>query len=254
MRRGTSLLCALFLLAACASQSLAKNKSYAEMSPSEQLAFLERETARATAAIAEDGKPVPVTASGLLLVKREVDDYASRVGSTNPNPFRDDMRTVLDRAAQYAPGVAKTFKSEGVPVTLGLYLAMIESEYQPCLRSPMGAKGVFQILPTTGARFGLSEDDLCDAEKSAVAAARYLHDTRAQFGASGKGAMLAVIAYNQGERAVNDTLASQQDLWVALAKTPNAEGTRYLARILAATIVGENPEAFGVPGRPLSSY
>jgi soluble lytic murein transglycosylase-like protein len=252
MRRGASLVFACLTLLAFVAPTTAKSTTYADLKPADQVAFLERETARATAALAEDGVPVPVSAAGLLLVKRELDDYVARIDSAEARPGRERLGAVLDRAAQYAPGIARTFKSEGVPASLGVYVAFVESEYNPCLTSSLGAKGVFQFLPATAARFGLAADDLCDAEKSAVAAARYLQTLRSQFGTSGRGALLAVVAYNQGEKSVASTLANEQDLWAALARTPNAEGTRYLARILAATIVGENPTAFGLQGRPLS--
>src|SRR6185369_3670767 len=174
MRRRASFLCACMLIAFgfALTPAHAASKSYKDMTAAEQLTFLEREAARATAALTEDGKPIPVTASGLLLIKREVDDYAARVDVSDGRPGHEPLRVVLDRAAQYAPGVSKTFASERVPASLGIYLAFVESEYQPCLESSMGAKGVFQFLPTTASRFGLAAEDLCDVEKSAVAAAR----------------------------------------------------------------------------------
>lgn len=250
MRRGISLVCvSLILVCAASAAALARpraGKAYGDMSAAEKLSFLEREANRAVAAISDDGKAPALSADGLLLIKREVDDYASRVGSTDGRPWHENMRAVLDRQSRYAPGIAKTFQTEGVPAALGISLALVESEFNECLESPMGAKGVFQMLPATAERFGLAAEDLCDSEKSAVAAARYLKATRNQFGSSGRGSLLAVLAYNQGEGAVNKAFGSGQDFWGTLLKTPNAEGSRYVARILAAMIVGENAQVFGM--------
>ncbi len=255
MRLGISLVCTLLMMVfGPVGGHAAGTQGYSKMKPAEQLAFLEREAGRVSAMIAEDGKPIAISADGLLLVKREIDDYASRVESTDARPWRENIRLVLDRGARYAPGISKTFQSEGAPPVLGIYLAMVESEYNECLESPSGAKGVFQFMPATGERFGLVAEDLCDSEKAAVAAARYLRELRKEFGSSGRGAVLAVLSYNQGERKVHETFAETQDVWGTLVRTPNAEGSRYVARILAAAIVGENPSAFGLSGKPLSEY
>jgi membrane-bound lytic murein transglycosylase D len=242
MRRGISVLGACVMLV----MGMAANRTYGEMSAAEKVTFLERETARATALLSEDGKPAPVTPELLLLVKREVDDYVSRVGTADARPWRDSLRAVLDRGEAYGPAIATAFKAEGLPRALGVYVAMVESEYHPCLESPMGAKGVFQILPKTGERFGLSAEDLCDAEKSASVAARYFKNLRAEFGGSGRGVLLSVLAYNQGERKVREAYAPEADLWRTLAREPNSEAARYVPRVLAAAIVGENPSAFGL--------
>jgi membrane-bound lytic murein transglycosylase D len=253
MRSGISLVCTVLTMV-LGIAGAAPAPTYTKMKPAEQVAFLEREAARASAMLSEDGKPAEISADGLLLVKREVDDYASRLESEDSRPWRESIRLVLDRGGRYAPGISKTFQAEGVPPALGIYLAMVESEYNECLESPMGAKGVFQFLPQTGQRFGLAPEDLCDSEKEAVAAARYLKALRGQFGASGRGALVAALAYNQGERKTEETFAGGADFWSTLVRTPNAEGSRYVARILAAAIVGENPAAFGLSGKPLSSY
>jgi hypothetical protein len=229
-------------------------RTYKEMSAAEQLAYLERQSARVSATLSEDGKPVSISSDALLLVKREVDDYASRADSTDPRPWRESIRAVLDRGGRYAPAISRTFKAEGLPPALGVYVAMVESEYNECLESPIGAKGVFQFLPKTGERYGLAADDLCDFERSAAAAARYLKDLRSQFGASGRGSLLALLSYNQGERKVEADFGDGRELWSALARTPNAEGSRYVARFFAAAIVGENPADFGLAGQALTSY
>jgi soluble lytic murein transglycosylase-like protein len=265
MRRGVSIVCACVLMSvgmltnAPTSRAMllcktGQAKTYSEMSPAEQVTYIERQSARVTAMLSEDGKPVKITADALVLVKRELDDYASRLDSTDARPWRESIRAVVDRGGRYAPGISRTFKAEGLPPVLGLYVAMVESEYNECLESPIGAKGVFQFLPQTGARYGLTPDDLCDEERSASAAARFFKDLRAEFGASGRGALLALLSYNQGERKVKADFGDGRDLFASLAKTPNAEGSRYVARFIAAAIVGENPADLGLAGQSLTAY
>ena len=80
MRLGISLVCTVLTAVfgfAGGSSAARTETAYAKMKPAEQLAFLEREVARVSAMIAEDGKPIAVSADGLLLIKREVDDYAA---------------------------------------------------------------------------------------------------------------------------------------------------------------------------------
>ena len=131
----------------------------------------------------------------------------------------------------------------------------------------MGAVGMFQFLPATGAHYGLSAAELLDVDKSADAAARYIADSINQFSSDRMKEALALLAYNRGVKNVESDLAAlvkaqnrecsicalteQRD---KLDKTFRGENVYYVPRFFAGAIIGENPQAFGLQTRPLSSF
>ena len=242
--------------------SSAAAAAYDQMTDAQKTAYVEEHAARIAARIAGSKGAVAVSPDAVRLIRRELDDYAARATSTAAGLMKENVRNVLGRGALYAPTIRKAVQAEGVPYIVGLYVAMVESEYSDCLSSPSGAKGPFQMLPTTAQRFGVDPADLCDLAKSAGAAAKYLKATRGQFGSDAFGATASILSYNQGEKQVSaaysDALSAKADgagrLWASLANAPDAEGTRYVARFFAAAILGENPRDFGLQARPLSKY
>jgi hypothetical protein len=148
------------------------------------------------------------------------------------------------------------------------YLALQESDFDPFISGPPTrwgiAKGMWQFIPETGARYGLTigplakmaradpMDDRNKWQKATVAAARYIKDiyaTDAQ--ASG---LLVIASYNWGEHRIIDLLKTmpenpqERNFWKVLEKHRIPDQTyKYVFSIVSAAVIGENPRLFGFP-------
>ena len=215
------------------------------------------------------GSDYEFTTAFEMEIQKAVDMYARRVGNNaGDSPGKGDVRFVFERGQTVAPTLIRTFKTHNVSPLIGLYIPLVESEYVN-IQSPnsMGAVGMFQFLPATGEHFGLSAQDLLDVDKSADAAARYIADGINQFSSDRMKEALALLAYNRGGKAVESDLAAlvneqnracsicalteQRD---KLDKRFRSESVYYVPRFFAGAIIGENPQAFGLQTRPLSSF
>lgn len=121
---------------------------------------------------------------------------------------RIESRPPPARAAEFVSRLQPVFRKEGVPPAL-VWLAEVESSFNPSARSPVGALGLFQFMPATAERFGLAltpEDERLQPDRSAVAAARYLKFLHGRFDSW----PLALAAYNAGEGRVGRLLRTHR--------------------------------------------
>lgn len=163
---------------------------------------------------------------------------------------RVQARPVPAGAADLAPTLRRAFAAEGLPPEL-IWLAEAESTFNPTARSPAGARGLFQFMPTTAKAMGLKTflpDERTDPEKSARAAARYLKQLHGRFGSW----PLALAAYNAGEGRVGRTLTARNAKdFASIAGQLPAETRMYVPKVLAlvATRTGVAPESLPGPRR-----
>jgi membrane-bound lytic murein transglycosylase D len=156
----------------------------------------------------------------------------------------------LRRSRRYVPMIREIMRRHGLPEDL-IYLAMIESGFNPKAYSAMKACGPWQFIYETGGRYGLRVnhwvDERRDPEKSTMAAALYLKDLFNQFGSW----YLAAAAYNAGEKRIERSVEMHEtsDFWeLTKYNTLPRETREYIPRLIAAALVAKNPEKFGFTG------
>jgi len=151
-------------------------------------------------------------------------------------------------AIRLVPHLKAIFQKEGVPPEL-VWMAEVESSFNPRARSPAGAVGLFQFMPATAERFGLRRfpwDERESPTRSAQAAARYLRLLYQQFGDWA----LTLAAYNAGEgrvgRALQKSGASRFDEVASLLPT---ETQLYVPRVFTLIELreGVTPETLPPP-------
>ncbi len=159
-------------------------------------------------------------------------------------PFLESLR----RLGRYRPMIERVFDEEGIPREL-MYLALVESGYQPRAVSRKRAAGLWQIMRLRGREYGLRRtryyDDRLDPEKATRAAARHLRDLYERLGDW----YLAMAAYNAGpgrvQRGVRRT--GYADFWeLSRRRVLPRQTRRYVPLVLAAIAVASAPEEFGL--------
>ena len=121
---------------------------------------------------------------------------------------RLQARPVPLAAAPLLPLLREVFNLAGLPPEL-VWVAEVESTFNAEARSPVGACGLFQLMPATARELGLSPispDERTDPRKNALAAAKYLRQMYARF----NDWPLALAAYNAGPSRVRRTLDQKE--------------------------------------------
>jgi membrane-bound lytic murein transglycosylase D len=161
---------------------------------------------------------------------------------------RSTMEAGLLRSARFREMATRIFREEGVPTDL-IWLAQVESGWNPYAISSAAAKGIWQFVPYTGSRFGLTQnywvDERSNPEKSTRAAARYLKWLARRYNNDWT---LALAAYNTGEGNVDGaiTRAGTRDFWQLHRAGYLARETRnYVPAILAVISIAKNPKRYG---------
>ena len=150
----------------------------------------------------------------------------------------------LKRSARYFPFIEERLRAAQLPDDLK-YVAVAESALRPRAYSWAHASGIWQFIPDTARRYALRVtpvwDERRDPERSTAAAIAYLRDLYGQF----RNWPLALAAYNAGERRVATALKTQgvSDYYRLVLPI---ETERYVFRILAAKLILEAPDHYGL--------
>jgi membrane-bound lytic murein transglycosylase D len=100
------------------------------------------------------------------------------------------------RSGRYSGWIARCFREHGIPEAL-VWLAHVESGFDPSAASKAGARGLWQFTSATSRRYLLVDDvvdERLDPYRATEAAARYLAEAHAELGSW----PLAITAYNYG--------------------------------------------------------
>ena len=141
-------------------------------------------------------------------------------------------RAAVPTAEKLVPSLKKMFLSKGVPEEL-VWMAEVESTFNPAARSPAGAVGLFQLMPATAKHLGLQiepVDQRLDPSKNGQAAAKYLKDLHDRF----EDWPLAIAAYNGGEGRISKLLkANNASNLEAISDQLPSQTQMYVPKVLA---------------------
>ncbi|MFQ5538220.1 MAG: lytic transglycosylase domain-containing protein [Gemmatimonadota bacterium] len=164
---------------------------------------------------------------------------------------RKEFQRLLSRQGVYADLIRGKLRERGMPEEL-LYMAMMESGLSPWAVSKVSAVGVWQFMGPTARQYGLRVDPWVDERRDPVratdAALDYLQWLYERYGSW----YMAAAAYNAGPGRVDRVLrryapgrrGEEELYWEVLEHLPR-ETREYVPRMVAATLLARNPEAFG---------
>lgn len=124
----------------------------------------------------ESGEPAPLPA------------FALRWSDGQPAP-----------ATPWSAEILAAARKHGLNPALVAAVVRVESAFDPRAVSHKGARGLMQLMPATGKRFGLRSHELFDPARNLDAGARYLAWLADRFGDQ---LPLVLAGYNAGEGAV----------------------------------------------------
>ena len=175
---------------------------------------------------------------------------------------KDRMREALTQYQIYLPTILDALESQSLTSELQ-YLPFVESAFNPNALSHVGAAGMWQIMPATGRRLGLTVNDRIDQRydprDATYAAAAYFRDSVDVLSAAAlnKGSLIkaknlnpfVITSYNYGvsgmERAIEQVGLDYEKLLVEY-KSPSFQTAvkNFYASFLAARHVAKNVERF----------
>ena len=179
-------------------------------------------------------------------VKRFIEQYQTR--------DQQHVERALGRSRGDLDTMRRIFEEAKLPPDLA-YMALVESAFLRDSVSRAGAVGPWQFTEATARHYGMKVgpgvDERHDIEKSTMAATRYMRELILNFG-SGSSVMLALAAYNLGPtrvrravRKVEDPIKQRNFWYLYRVRALPVETRQYVPKIVAAIIIGRNPQRFG---------
>lgn len=181
-----------------------------------------------------------------IVINAKVEQFVQYFQTTLRNRFSN----WLALSGKYIPIMRALLRENGLPEDL-VYLALIESGFNPYAYSRSKACGPWQFIYLTGKRYGLRVDwwvdERRDPEKSTVAAAKYLKDLYDMFACW----YLAAASYNAGENKIAAAMKRYrtEDFWeLTKYRYLKQETKDYVPQMIAAALIAKDPEKYGFVG------
>ena len=197
--------------------------------------------------VAAEVTPVAAGASLADIDHPRVDSWIQRFTTTQ----RAGMATYLNRMTKYEGMISEKLAQREMPQEL-IYLAMIESGFNPTAKSPVQARGLWQFMSATAREYGLRVggrvDERINPARSTDAALTYLSKLHDRFGSW----YLAFAAYNTGQGRVarimkqetGRTKGTDADFYRIADRLPK-ETRDYVPKMIAAARIGSDPAKYG---------
>ncbi len=181
-----------------------------------------------------------------IVINEKVEHFIQYFQTTARNRFAG----WLARSEKYIPFMKDLLRENGLPEDL-VYMALIESGFNPYAYSRSKASGPWQFIYLTGKRYGLRSnwwiDERRDPEKSTIAAAKYLKDLYDMFECW----YLAAAGYNAGEQKIVTAMQRYQteDFWeLTKYRYLKQETKDYVPQMIAAALIAKDPQKYGFLG------
>jgi membrane-bound lytic murein transglycosylase D len=160
--------------------------------------------------------------------------------------WRSSTEVILGRAQYYFPIFEPYLTEAQLPTSLK-YLAMVESELKPQVKSSHGASGLWQFMPVTARYYGLQIDGLVDERRDPIASTRAAVHLLADLYQKFRNWPLVLAAYNCGEGRVFKAIrrAKSRDFARVAVYLPR-QTRKYISKFIASAWVGEAYEAYAL--------
>ncbi len=251
-KRASLLLLASLLVGGCAHHGQTGSETSLRPDAAEEFEGLEPDAVAVDMAAFED--TWSRVRARLALVPASHPRVEARVKSFQRYP--DALRRSTRRAQPFLHQIALAAEARDLPGEIAL-LPIIESGFNPTAMSYKKAAGIWQFMPATGRRFGLSQDwwyegrmDITESTRAAMDYLQYLNDF---FEGDW---LLTLAAYNAGEGRVNRAIRKNRragkptDFW----HLPLPRETReYVPKLLAVAEIVRDPEYFGFRLEPIDN-
>lgn len=164
---------------------------------------------------------------------------------------RAHIKAWIERSGRYQEMLRAKLRAAGLPEDL-MYVAMVESGFDPQAKSGVGAVGMWQFVGPTAGEYNLRVDRWADQrvspEHATDAAIAFFSDLHHRLGSW----PLSMAAFNMGYGALVRSIRkyNSNDFWVLAGLEAGLpyETVTYVAKVTACAIVAKNPERFGLTG------